>query len=148
VSFSAYRIVDEPIERLPRESLRGQIAKCSVTASAPFEDARCAFCLAFEPLEDLRNLLTIDPVAPEVVADQGIAAVLGRETPCAGLRETGVGEQAGGGELVERLVTFLGRDPGTAEPQLELPARAVSVAERAKRELSRLGHLGDQCPFR
>ena len=118
--FSAYRIVNELIEGLPRESLGRQIAERSVTPSPPLEDTRGAFGLALEPLEDLRDLLLVDPMAPEVVADQGIAAVLGREASRAGLRETRVRLEAGGGELVECLVEFLGRNAGTLEAQLEL----------------------------
>ena len=130
------------IERLPRESLGGQIAERSVAASSPFEDARGAFGLVLEPLEDLRDLLPVDPMAPEVVADQGVAAVLGREASRARLGEARVREEAGGGELVECLVSFLGRDAGTLEAQLELTTRAVAVAERgAERVPSELPRL-------
>ena len=85
-------------------------------------------------------------MAPKVFADQRIAAVLGREPSRARLGEAGVREQAGGGELVECVVSLLGGDPCTAEPLLELTTRAVAVAERAEREL--LASDTAQCPFR
>ncbi len=134
-----YRIAAEAFDRVSAEPLSGEVAKGTIAAAALLEDAGSPLLLRLELGDDARQNLVRDAVATEVSADQRVARVPPGELLGAVMCKSIVGDETGGGEIVERSGALVLRNPGALEPLVELPAGAVAVPKRSERQLRGVG---------
>jgi hypothetical protein len=133
-------MIAERFERVPGEASGSEITERAVSPAPPLVDPDGAFALRFQAVEELVDQLRIDRVTPQVVADERVAAVLGRQAPRPRFCEPSVRLQAAVDEVVERATALVVCDAGAPQALLELPARPVAVVERTERELPRFRH--------
>lgn len=120
---SVYRIVvREGRERVASESLAGQIAEGSLPSSAPPEDLGRPLFFGFQAIDDLLDDLGGDPVAAKIGADQRVARIALGELLASLMRKSIVGEQSGGGQVVERSGPLVLGDSRALEPVFDVPA--------------------------
>jgi hypothetical protein len=120
------------LERLRAESLPLQLGCCLGRLPEPRSERPRPLGLWLDRIEGRLGGLGRDPVRLEVMADRfvAIAAVGERGRPRG--REAVVVDVADALERLERVGTLRFFDPRLGEPLVDLPARAVAVAQRLR----------------
>src|SRR5437899_3424219 len=132
------------LERVLSEPLPGEVRPRLPGAAEPLDQARSPLRLGREGRDRLGDPLRRDPVPAQVVADPLVAVATVRQGLRPGAGEPRVIDVPDALERVERVGPQGLVDTGAREPLLDLSPRAVSVLQRARRDLDRvlLAHPG------